>query len=100
MNRCTRRPCNFQSFIERKVDLVLARLVKLPVQGLLNEELNAEVLFNDPFSLVVGEKSKWARRRKVELIDLVDEPWIMTPLDAIGGLFVTEAFGMRGLKVA
>ena len=88
----------FPELHERKVDLVLARLVKLPVQGLLNEELNAEVLFNDPFSLVVSEKSKWARRRKVELIDLVDEPWIMTPLDALGGSFVTEAFRMSGLK--
>ena len=88
----------FPELHERKVDLVLARLVKLPVQGHLNEELNAEVLFNDPFSLVVSEKSKWARRRKVELVDLVDEPWIMTPLDALGGLFVTEAFRMSGLK--
>ena len=54
------------------------------MQGRLTEELNAEVLFNDPYSLVVGEKSKWARRRKVDLADLVDEPWIMPPLDAIG----------------
>ena len=88
----------FPELHERKVDLVLARLVKLPVEGLLDEDLNAEILFNDPFSLVVSEKSKWARRRKIELTDLADEPWIMTPLDALGGAFVAEAFRMRGLK--
>jgi DNA-binding transcriptional LysR family regulator len=89
----------FPELLERKIDLVLARLVKAPVKGRLSEELNAEVLFNDPFSLVVGEKSKWARRRKVDLSELTDEPWIMTPFDAIGGAFVADAFSSRGLKV-
>jgi DNA-binding transcriptional LysR family regulator len=85
-------------FPERKIDLVFARLANDPVQGRLSEELNAEILFNDRYSLVVGEKSKWAGRRSVELADLVDEPWIMTPLDALGDSFVTKAFRVRGLK--
>jgi DNA-binding transcriptional LysR family regulator len=89
----------FPELHERKVDLVLARLVKHPVRGRLNEDLNAEVLFDDPFSLVVSDKSKWARRKKLELADLVDEPWIMTPFDALGGSLLADAFRMRGLKV-
>jgi len=56
------------------------------------------VLFNDGYSVVVGAKSKWARR-KVGLADLVDEPWIMTPLDALGDSFVGGAFRRRGLKL-
>jgi len=28
----------------------------------------------------------------------VDEPWIMTPLDALGDSFVAKAFRVRGLK--
>jgi DNA-binding transcriptional LysR family regulator len=88
----------FPELRERKTDLVFARLANDPVQGRLTEELNAEVLFNDRYSLVVGEKSKWARRRSVELADLVDEPWIMTPLDALGDSFVAKAFRVRGLK--
>jgi hypothetical protein len=39
--------------------------LKLPVRGLIGEDLNPEILFNDPFSLVVSEN---------ELVDLVDEP--------------------------
>lgn len=88
----------FPELHERKIDLVLARLAKEPVQGRLGEDLNAEVLFNDRYSVVVGEKSKWGRRRSVALGDLVDEPWIMTPLDALGDLFVAKAFRVRGLK--
>ena len=66
----------FPELHERRVDLVLARLASEPVRGRLGDELNAEVLFNDRYALVVGPNSKWARRRKVDLADLVDEPWI------------------------
>jgi DNA-binding transcriptional LysR family regulator len=89
----------FPELHQRKIDLVFARLANEPVQGRLNEELNAEVLFNDRYSLVVGKNSKWARRRRVELAELVDEPWIMTPLDALGDSFVAKAFRERGLKL-
>jgi DNA-binding transcriptional LysR family regulator len=80
----------------RKVDLVLARLEQDLVKG--NEVLDVEVLFNDPFCLVVSEKSKWARRRKVDLADLVDEPLIMPPVDTWAGALLADAFRRRGLK--
>jgi DNA-binding transcriptional LysR family regulator len=89
----------FPELQERRIDLVFARLAKDPVQGRLTEELNAEVLFNDRYSVVVGENSRWARRRNVKLADLVDEPWIMTPLDALGDSFVVKAFRTGRLKV-
>jgi DNA-binding transcriptional LysR family regulator len=88
----------FPELHERRVDLVLARLADEPVRGRLSEELNAEVLFNDRYALVVGEKNRWARRRKVDLADLVDEPWITSPLDALGDSFVGHAFRARGLN--
>jgi len=87
----------FLELHDRKIDLAFARLAKDPLDGRLSEELNAEVLFNDKYSVVVGDKSKWARR-KVGLADLVDAPWIMTPLDALGDSFVAGAFRTRGLE--
>ena len=87
----------FPDLYERKVDLVVARLVKLPVNGHLGDDLDAEVLFDDPFFVTVGRKSKWGRRRNVQLADLIDEPWVMTPLEALGGAFLKEAFLSRGL---
>jgi len=47
---------------ERTVDLVLGPLLRDPAKGRLRDQLKAEVLFNDRFTLVVGETSKWARR--------------------------------------
>jgi DNA-binding transcriptional LysR family regulator len=88
----------FPELEERKIDLVFARLAKEPVRGRLTEEVNAEVLFHDRYAVVAGESSKWARRRRVELADLVDEPWVMTPLDALGDAFVGSAFATRRLK--
>jgi DNA-binding transcriptional LysR family regulator len=83
---------------ERKVDLVLARLENDFVRDDVSEDLNVEVLFNDPFVLVVSERSKWARRRKVELAELADERFIAPPADTWAGALVAEAFRRRGLK--
>src|SRR5215471_13342717 len=89
----------FPELEERKIDLVFARLAKEPMQGRLTEEVNAEVLFHDRYAVVVGESSQWARRRRVDLADLVEEPWVMTPLDALGEKFLANAFAIRGIKL-
>lgn len=82
---------------DRKVDLVLARWGNDQQAANVASELDVEILFNDPFFLVVSDKSKWARRRKLDLADLVDDPFIIPPLDAWGGALVAEAFRQRGL---
>jgi DNA-binding transcriptional LysR family regulator len=89
----------FPQLHERQVDLVLARLAREPVQGRLAEDLDAEILFHDRFSVVVGANSKWARRRKVDLADVVDAPWIMTPFDALGEDYFVRVFRARGLRL-
>ena len=88
----------FPELIARKVDLVLARLLVHPGQRPLGDDLEAEIMFDDPFSIVVSKKSKWARRRKVELADLADARWVMPPLDVLAGLILKDEFESRGLK--
>ena len=88
----------FPELHARKVDLVLARWGKDPVEDDSDNEVDVEILFNDPFVLVVGDKSKWARRRKIDLAELVNEPLIMPPADAWGGSLVADAFRKCGLK--
>jgi DNA-binding transcriptional LysR family regulator len=82
---------------ERKVDLVLARWGDDPRKDEINSDLAVEILFNDPFLLVVSASSKWARRRKVDLAELVDEPFIIPAADAWGGALFAEAFRQQGL---
>jgi DNA-binding transcriptional LysR family regulator len=82
---------------DRKVDLVLARWGDDPSMDEISKDLDVEILFNDPFFLVVSRNSKWARRRKLDLADLVDEPFIIPPAEAWGGALIAEAFRQRGL---
>jgi DNA-binding transcriptional LysR family regulator len=84
---------------QRKVDLVLARWGHDPAPDDLAPELDVQVLFNDPYLLVAGAASPWARRRKIDLADLANEPLIVPPVDAWGGALVADAFRRRGLPV-
>ncbi len=89
----------YPELLERKVDLVLARWGNDPKKEDLNTEIDVEILFNDPFFLVASKKSKWARCRKVDLVDLVNERLIVPPVDAWGGALVADAFRSNGLEV-
>ena len=40
-------------------------------------DLNVEVLFDDHLVVAAGKQSRWARRRKIDLAELVNEPWIL-----------------------
>ncbi len=84
----------FRDLRERKVDLVLARVPRI----FTADDLNIEILFDDPHRVVVGAKSRWARRRKVTLAELVHEPWVFPPNQAVGVL-MAEAFKVLGLEV-
>jgi DNA-binding transcriptional LysR family regulator len=83
---------------DRSVDLVVARLAKLPKNGRLTDQLNADVFLNDRFCIVSGVASKWSRRRKIDFAELANERWISTPFDTLGGLSLIEAFRSRGIE--
>src|SRR5688572_22154691 len=55
---------------ERNVDLVLGRVP----ESFGEDDLDIEILFDDLEVVVVRAQSRWARRRKVALAELVDEP--------------------------
>src|SRR5262249_42714741 len=60
---------------ERKLELVIAR--SMPRDR--DPDLRAEILFHEQLLVVGGANSKWTRRRRVELRQLADEPWILSP---------------------
>ena len=77
---------------ERMCDLVVARLVPS-----VEPDMEAEVLFNEELVIVAGAQSKWAKRRKIDLDELVDEPWILTTQENKDNSPVAQAFRERGL---
>jgi DNA-binding transcriptional LysR family regulator len=85
---------DFREVRERRVDLVLGRVPPTFVA----DDLQVEILYDDPHSIVAGAASPWARRRKISLAELVDEPWILPPNQIIKAL-ISEAFTSRGLDV-
>ena len=59
---------------------------------------NVELLFDDTVVVAAGADSRWARRRKIDLAELVDEPWIFGARDTWHRAMVTEIFQGRGLS--
>jgi DNA-binding transcriptional LysR family regulator len=87
----------FRELRERTVDLLLGRILK----PLFDDEIDAEILWQDHFYVVAGARSPWARRRKIALADLLDEPWIFVPPNNALAPFVAQgqAFSAHGLKL-
>ena len=60
-------------------------------------DMVVENLFDDDIVAVAATRSPWSRRRKVELADLVNEPWTLPSPDTGIGAFAIAAFRARGL---
>ena len=85
----------FRELRERTVDLSLGRILK-PVA---DDEIDAEILFQDEYFVVAGSRSPWARRRRIALADLVDEPWILVPPNNVFAPFMAQAFSAQGMEL-
>jgi DNA-binding transcriptional LysR family regulator len=82
---------------DRRVDFVLARLASPPANG--SDDLNVEVVFHDELVVTAGMHTRWAGRRKIDLAELVDEPWIFTPPNSWNDAILAAAFRARGLEL-
>jgi DNA-binding transcriptional LysR family regulator len=85
----------FRELRERTVDLWLGRILR-PVA---DDEIDVEVLWQEEFFVVAGSRSPWARRRKIALADLLDEPWILIPPNNAFDSFLAQAFKAQGLEL-
>lgn len=83
---------------DRKFDLVLGR--RPMRQAGFSDELRVEVLFDDHLIVAAGRHTAWARRRRIALADLADQPWVLPPKGASWTYdFVADAFRARGLAM-
>jgi DNA-binding transcriptional LysR family regulator len=81
---------------DRKLDLILGHLP--PLAGTAMADLNIEVLFHDQLVIAAGRRNRWARRSKIDLAELVDEPWVLPSADTWNYRGLAEAFIERGLS--
>jgi DNA-binding transcriptional LysR family regulator len=78
----------FQELRARNVDLLLG-----PIPApFLQDDLNADAMFDEPFFVIAGRDSKWARRKRVTLHELIRERWILPPSDSVPGRLIGEMF--------
>jgi DNA-binding transcriptional LysR family regulator len=84
----------YRALEERKLDLAITRIFE-PAPA----HLRSEILYDDRHVIAAGARSIWISRRRLQLADLMDEPWVMPPADTLTGSIVGEAFEAAGLKV-
>jgi DNA-binding transcriptional LysR family regulator len=83
----------YQQLAERNVELVVAAIA-----GGVPEEFVVERLLDDSLVVAAGVKNPWMRRRRIDLAELVEEPWTLPPRDSFGNALITEAFRASGLE--
>jgi DNA-binding transcriptional LysR family regulator len=82
-----------RELIERNVDLLIAARWGSP----FDERLEFEPLFDEQYAMVAGAQNPLARRRKIELAELVNEPWVLPPSRSVIASLALETFRASGL---
>ena len=85
---------HYRGLRDRHFDLTVGRLVDP-----MDDDMRAEILFNDQVYIVAGRTNAWCRRRKIELAELINEPWIIPPRDHLIGSLLATAFRAKGLEI-
>jgi DNA-binding transcriptional LysR family regulator len=80
---------------ERRVDMVFGPIFD-PVK---EDDLQTEILFQEPIVAAAGSHNAWVRKRNVELADLTEEPWCLQPPDTFAGALFAQAFKNSGLDI-
>ena len=79
---------------ERRIELGVARLPAVAIE----DDVEAEILFEEPLVVVAGMANPWIRRRKIELAELVNEPWTWSAPGTMFDTLVIDAFRTTGLE--
>jgi DNA-binding transcriptional LysR family regulator len=79
---------------ERNIELGFVR----PSGLVRDEDIDLEVLFEEPLVVVAGADNPWVRRRNISLAELVNEPWTWPPPESVYDSLVVEAFRASGLE--
>src|SRR5262249_26808663 len=79
----------------RNIDLIIGRV---PRTGAA-DDTETEILFSERPFVAAGGQNGWLGRRRIELAELIDEPWCLPPPETLPGTVVTELFRAHGLDL-
>ena len=65
---------------------------------LVETDLVAEPLLDDPTVVVAGSENPWTKRRSLTLADLVGEPWILSQPGSLARSLQDQVFQKSGLE--
>jgi DNA-binding transcriptional LysR family regulator len=88
----------FLGLRQRRYDCVLKR-VQTSVHDDAADDLKVEIISDDKIIVAAGTHSKWARRRKINLAELSDEPWVLTGPTSWNRTLGEELFRAGGLSM-
>lgn len=77
----------------RGIELVVSRMA----EPIAPRGTAAEILFYDRLAVIAGKTNPWARKRRLELADLMDGPWVLPSPGGFLGPMIRSAFEARGL---
>ena len=80
----------------REIDLVLGHFGMPYANDRLADDLDVDVLFDDPVVVSASIRSRWASRRKIDLSELIDELWILGTPGSWPNRVLSDAFQERG----
>ncbi len=84
----------FEELRARRIELGFSQLSGAAAE----EDMDQEILFEEPLVVVAGRENPWVRRRKIKLAELVAEPWTWPPPGTAFDALVVEAFRASGLQ--
>lgn len=86
------RSDQYRELREHNVDFILGRVQPSAIA----DDLVAEVLFQEPVFVASGAQNPLARRRNLQIVDLLAEPWTLPQSDTVVGTYIEEAFAASG----
>jgi DNA-binding transcriptional LysR family regulator len=87
-------PSLYDALYERKVDIIIARMR----DNSTADDVDVECLFDEPQFVTAGINNRLCRKRTIELVELIDEPWTLPQPDNFAGKLVAETFQLCGLE--
>jgi DNA-binding transcriptional LysR family regulator len=78
---------------ERRIDLAILRTSS----SIYSEDLDSDSLFEEPLFVVAGLNSPWSRRRKIDLKELLSEPWTLPESANVASALIADAFRSAGI---